>query len=457
VPEKKDLYDRTVSQWRKGRERGSGIPAKIYDVISFVYKEDYRPIVISKYLVPVRIEDAVERVVLEMPRSVKEVIRRARAVEAHENETWFFVINLPSGIPFENFKKLEQTFADALGENGTCQIEQRGLAVHLRVSNVNRTKTYPYEFDPTPYLKKGMLLPFPVGYSINGLIVKDLAEMLTLLIVGMMGSGKSNMEHVLIYTLLLLNSMNGIDKRPVVIPVMCDPKLGEFQYLEKYGLLWAKDPKHIEALLKKVNEENDRRALIVGPTGARNFPEFLKLEYKMPAIVVFCDEMGELTKEAYESFHRLLHVGRSQGIFTVGAIQRPSAGALGKIGSFPELKAMFDANLVYRVKDATNSNMILGNSKAAFIPKLAKGRCIYDWDEEITVQSMFFPSIVSDSALYESLLSKLIQFPSLFSAESEGITNEESKQPFKGLLPRFKSAGSPRALHLLEYGSNPFT
>lgn len=59
----------------------------------------------------------------------------------------------------------------------------------------------------------------------------------------------------------------------------------------------------------------------------------------MPAIVLCCDEMGELTKDAYESHHRLLHVGRSQGIFTVGAIQRPSAGALGKIGSFPELKA----------------------------------------------------------------------------------------------------------------------
>ena len=59
MPEKKDLYDRTIAEWRKGRERGSGIPAKIYDVILFVYKEDYRPIVISKYLVPVRIEDAV--------------------------------------------------------------------------------------------------------------------------------------------------------------------------------------------------------------------------------------------------------------------------------------------------------------------------------------------------------------------------------------------------------------
>ena len=50
MPEKKDVYDRTVSQWLKGRERGSGIPAKIFDVISFVYKEDYRPIVISKHI-----------------------------------------------------------------------------------------------------------------------------------------------------------------------------------------------------------------------------------------------------------------------------------------------------------------------------------------------------------------------------------------------------------------------
>lgn len=450
--ERHDLYDHAMRQWRRGRERGGGIPAKIYDVIVHVYGEDYRPLIIEK-----RLDEPKEpKSKSEAPKSLKEIISRIKSMDDHSDETWFFVINLPPGHNFEKFKSLEQTFADALGEDGTCQIEAHGMAVHMTVSNVDRKKSYPYEFDPSPYIKKGMLLPFPVGYSINGLVVKDLAEMLTLLIVGMMGSGKSNIEHVILYTLL---SMNRIDQQPRVIPVMLDPKLGEFQYLEKHGLLWAKKPHHIEKLLQWVNDENDRRAPIVNSTGARNFPEFLQIGHKMPAIVLCCDEMGELTKDAYNSYHRLLHVGRSQGIFTVGAIQRPSSGALGKIGSFPELKAMFDANLVYRVKDTVNSNMILGNSKAAFIPKKAKGRAIFDWDEEIEVQSMYFPSVVSDPDRYHELLSRLPQFAMPYEdiqGEVHDYEQHKSSKSRKGLLPRFTGSSSPRALQLLEHGSNPF-
>lgn len=452
MAEKYDIYEIAIKQWKRGRERGGGIPAMIYDVIVFKYGEDYRPIIIKKILVKSK-EQQSEKLKSGIPKSLKEAINRVKELDSHENETWFFVINLPPGHNFEKFKELEQTFADALGESGTCQIEQHGMAVYMTVSNVDRTKSYPYDFDPQPYLKEGMVLPFPVGHSIKGLIVKDLAEMLTLLIVGMMGSGKSNMEHVIIYTLL---SLNRIDRNAHVIPVVLDPKLGEFQYFEKHGALWAKEPAHIEKLLKWVNIENDRRAPIVNATGARNFPEFLRLGHRMPAITVFCDEMGELTKSAYDSYHRLLHQGRSQGIFTVGAIQRPSSGALGKIGSFPELKAMFDANLVYRVKDAVNSNMILGNSKAAFIPKKSPGRAIFDWDEEIEIQSMYFPSIVSDPDRYHDLLSRLPQFALPYENIRGEVHDYEPCKSRKGLLPRYTGTGSPRALRLLEHGSNPF-
>jgi len=456
MSEKNDIYDLAIKQWKKGRERGGGIPAKIYDVIVFHYKEDYRPIIIKRHLVKAREEDIIEEVKLGRPKGIKDIIKRIKSLDDHYNETWFFVINLPAGLNFENFKKLEQTFADALGETGNCQIEQNGMAVHMTVSNVNRTRIYPYNFDPTPYLAKGMIIPIPFGYSINGLIVKDLAEILTLLLCGMMGSGKSNFSHTAIYTMLLLNSIKGMDKEPAVIPVICDPKLGEFEYFEQYGAMWAKDAQHIERLLEQVNDENDRRAPIVSRTGARNFPEFLKAGNRMPSIVVICDEMAEFTAPAYKSFNRLLHQGRSQGIFSIGAIQRPSAESLGKIGKFSELKAMFDGNLVYRVKDPTNSNMVLGNSKAAFIPKKAKGRAIFDWDEEIEVQSMYFPSIVSDPDRYEELLSKLIQYPMRYDNVQGEVHEYESNKSYKGLLPRFKSSSTSRTLQLLEHNSNPF-
>lgn len=455
---KNDIYDQAVKQWKRGRERGDGIPAKIYDVIVHHYGEDYRPIIIKKHQVKSKEQEEQKQ---NKPKNIKEVIQRIKNLDEHKNETWFFVINLPAGLKFEEFKKLEQTFADALGETGVCQIEQHKMAIHMTISNIDRMKTYIYDFDPVPYLEKGMLLPIPFGYSINGLVVKDLADLLTILICGMMGSGKSNVEHVIIYTLLLLNSIKGMDKEPHVIPVICDPKLGEFKYFEKYGALWAKEPEHIEKLLKLVNNENDRRSPIVSKTGARNFPEFLKLGHKMPSIVVFCDEMAEFTTIAYEHFNRLLHQGRSQGIFSVGAIQRPSANSLGKVGNFSELKAMFDCNLVYRVKDATNSNMILGNSKAASIPKKAKGRAIFDWDEEVQIQSMFFPSIVSDPNRYEELLSKLIQYPMPYDdIQGEVYVHESNKRPnkpYKGLLPRFESLDTPRTMQLLKHGTNPFT
>jgi hypothetical protein len=452
MTEKKiDLYDHALKQWKRGRERGEGIPALVYDTIVYTYGEDYRPLIIKKHLISKQKEHS------GIPKSPKELIKRIKSLSDYDNETWFFVINLPAGLTFEKFKSLEQTFADALGEDGTCQIEQKGRAIHMTVSNVDHKRMYDYEFDPEPYLKKGMLLPFPIGYSIKGLIVKDLSQILTCLLVGMMGSGKSNIEHVMIYALL---SMNKIAQPPYVIPVVLDPKLGEFSYFEQYGALWGQRIEHIEKLLKWVNDENDRRAPIINKTGSRNFVEFLQSGNKLPFIVVFCDEIGELSqsKEAVRLFNRLLHQGRSQGIITVGAIQRPSAVSLGSTNIFSEIKAMCDCNIVYRVRDVVNSQMVLDNPKAAFLPKKSPGRCIFSWDEEIECQSMYFPSKIKDPDRYNELLSRLPQYPQPY----ENIQGEvyDYAKPItspKVLLPRYKGTDTPRTMRMLEHRTNPFT
>lgn len=286
-----------------------------------------------------------------------------------------FLIHLPPGKGFDEFKKKERLFADATG--GTVLIEKRGTTVVMEVLTEELKKNYPFSlFDHSKYDE--MYIPIPIGMSAKGLLIRDLAEFPHFFTGGETNFGKSNFLHVVANSILLY--------RPDAHLIIVDPKSTEFAYLENYALV-VDEMENVRELFQKLNDEMDRRKKILKKAKCVKVQKYLKKGGEMPFIVVIIDEMAEMQdKEAIDLLWRLLRMGRFTGIHIIAATQRPSSKVFENFG---DIKAMFLGRLAFICADTINSHMILDNDRAAHLEAI-KGRAIYKCGlEMLEVQTLF--------------------------------------------------------------------
>lgn len=294
---------------------------------------------------------------------------------------WTFVIHLPPGTGYAEFKAKEQLFADATG--GAVVIEKHGKGAVMQVLTEKLKECYVYEWDWTPY--DDMYLPVPFGYSAAGLVVRDLANAPNLLVAGHPGAGKSNFLHVLAVSLLL--------SRPINL-VIIDLKQLEFAYMEGKALLITEIDKARD-ILTAINKQLDKRLQLLKRASVVKIQDYNE---PLPFIVLMVDELAELQDDISQTaLNRILRLGRAAGICVVAATQRPSSSMFTKFG---DSKAMFAASMCFHVRDEINSRMVLDNGRAALIPNI-KGRAIFQWDMELEVQSMFLPVNQAKSLIAE--------------------------------------------------------
>jgi len=320
---------------RKGQE----VPAAVHDVIAAHWQKDSLiPLIVKKKKQP---------------------------------NKWTFIIQLPAGVGYGDFKAKEQLFADATG--GAAVIEKHGKGAIIQVLTERLKEKYPYIWEWATY--QNLCLPVPFGYSAAGLIVRDLADAPNLLVAGHPGAGKSNFLHVLAVSLLLARDIN---------LVIIDLKQLEFAYMEGKALLITDVDKAREALTA-INRQLDKRLQILKRAGVVRVQDYKE---PLPFIVAIIDELAELQDEVCQtSLNRILRLGRAAGICVVAATQRPSSSMFAKFG---DSKAMFAASMCFHVRDEVNSRMVLDNGRAALIPNI-KGRAIYQWETELEIQSMYLP------------------------------------------------------------------
>ncbi len=341
---KKDnvLREVVLDMQRLWRRRGGRIPATVSDTIDALFTDDMKPIIIERQPL---------------------------------DSGWFFVIHLPPRICFADFKSKERYFADSTG--GAVQISKQGKAVYLSVMTDELQGFYPYEWDPFPHDK--MCLPFPAGYSAAGFLVRDLADIVNLLVAGHPGSGKSAFLHMLICSLLT--------SRNVYICII-DRKRLEYGYLRKHALVVTSDPEAV-ALLRALNKERERRIAILEKNEVTRLQDVHGHEETMPFVVVVIDELAEIEDErAQEELNSLVRLGRASGVLCVAATQRPDSKTF---DSWSNSKAMFPGTMCFHVRDEINSRVVLGNDRAALIPNIP-GRAIFQYDIEIETQSMYLPA-----------------------------------------------------------------
>lgn len=361
----KEAIDGIKFLWR--HRKGQSVPAAVYDVIiSHWSKENFKPLIVKKQKYP---------------------------------NKWAFVIHLPPGIGYAEFKAKEMLFADATG--GAVVIEKNGKGVVMQVLTEQLKQRYDYEWDWSGY--KGMGLPVPFGYSAAGLIVRDLSDAPNLICAGHPGAGKSNFLHTLVVSLLLARKVH-----------LCiiDLKRLEFSYLKEKALLVTELDKARE-LLTAINKQMDKRLELLDNAGVVKVQDY---KGEMPFIVLVVDELAEMQDEQCQTLlNRILRLGRAPGVCVVAATQRPSSSMFAKFG---DSKAMFAASCCFHVRDEVNSRMVLDNGRAALIPNIP-GRAVYQWDSELEIQSMYLPVKQAKELIAD--------------IKQEVMTGEQS---YKRLLPR---------------------
>jgi len=426
------------------------IPSLVYDCIQILYSSSpMKPFIHEKTLLTPK-----EKIQFRLPKIPKKINPQKIVHQIMHRpklkQTWCLVIHLPPGIDYSQFKSMESHFATAVG--GSCEIDHNGEATYMIISNISIDKSFPYSFDPFPYLKK-MHLPILLGKSANGPIVIDLAELVTILTGGLRGSGKSVLFHGAIYSLLRLNADH---LNPRVIVCIIDPKIKEFKYFEEYGAIWVHDMDEILQLLIMLDEENERRQDLIGGK-ANNIIEYRASGHQLPFVVVVADEVTDLgeNKRCRKLMIKAVRKYRSQGIYVWAATQRPSAKAWGSANEFSEFKSQFETRICFRTADPTNSMIILDSVRAAHLPKIP-GRAIYKYDQETEIQVPYFPSKAKNPKQFSQLMSQLSQMPLPYHDIEGEVHNYEPNYPRPRQGARSTSPGSSRSLQRLVAGANPF-
>ena len=220
-----------------------------------------------------------------------------------------------------------------------------------------------------------MKLPLFLGKDTEGRpLVYDLAEMPHLLIAGRTGTGKSVCMNAVILSMLMTRCPDEVKM------VMIDPKMLE---LSEYGEVphlmspVVKDMKKAEAILSWAVDKMEERYDILSRAKVRNIAGYNKLAHseilkrvkpeademdnipaKMPYIVIFVDEMGDLMmllkKEVEGHIIRLAQKSRAAGIHLVIATQKPTVDVITGL-----IKSNLPARICFQVSSRTDSRVVL--------------------------------------------------------------------------------------------------
>lgn len=313
---------------------------------------------------------------MEIPLSVAQVIeacwedeRRPQLSNRKRTKLGYdFYFALPAGISFRDFAAKKEYFRDNIGLNCTVDVVHSGKMAILRVVTQQLKSRYLYAWD---YDKKGVL-PIPIGYTHNGLITVDLADIPHILIGGITGGGKSNIIHVIVNSLLHLP----VPPQTVLI----DLKMSEYNYLENHVMVVTDQDSARKTLSSLVNEMRNRQRTLKSAKCV-NIAKYNARYDPLPYIVLVIDELAELTDEdSQDDVETLLRLCRSSGICIVSATQRPDANTFKKFG---QSKANFRGRLCFQVADAVNSKIILDNGLGAELPD-TPGRAIWKLGKDFT-------------------------------------------------------------------------
>jgi DNA segregation ATPase FtsK/SpoIIIE, S-DNA-T family len=235
-------------------------------------------------------------------------------------------------------------------------------------------------------------VPLFLGKDTEGRpLVYDLAEMPHLLIAGRTGTGKSVCMNAVILSMLMT-------RRPDEVKmIMIDPKMLELSEYSKIPHLMhpvVKDMKKAEAILAWAVDKMEERYDLLSRVRVRSIAAYNELSPaeiherlgpldeeerahipdRMPYIVIFVDEMGDLMmtmkKEVEGHIIRLAQKSRAAGIHLVVATQKPTVDVITGL-----IKSNLPARICFQVSSRSDSRVVLDEMGADKL--LGKGDMLF--------------------------------------------------------------------------------
>ncbi|NJN99272.1 MAG: hypothetical protein HC875_36850 [Anaerolineales bacterium] len=269
--------------------------------------------------------------------------------------------------------------------------------------------------------KEAPMLAFPVGVGQNGkYYYGDMDELVTVLVVGSRGAGKSNTINVILNTwltraqpeklrLFLTDLKGGLEFYDYQgIPhlggdVDIKMRLTKDSNLEpvRLGQEVLTDPPQVIPVLKYIEAEMNRRFDIMKGKAKKITAFNRKYSKQLSYWVLVVDELATLTdskvaNEANSLLGEIARKGRAVGIFMILATQIPDKTVLTR-----QVAGNMDCRLVGRVADGASSALSLGDGSwdATYLPKDVPGRILWRWAEKVVVQAPLINDLTVKSTI----------------------------------------------------------
>lgn len=355
-------------------------------------------------------------------------------------ETWYFdehayyfkidTDDLPTGLSIPMF--LEEKISDTLSTNFNSHVDiERFVGDHERAGLwvvvehqagrglIPRFVEYAKMFKTMP--KTAPPLTFPVGVGMNGKgFYADMDEMVTVLVVGSRGAGKSNIINTILCTwlqrvgpdrlrLFLTDLKGGLEfddysgiphlGGDVDLRMRLDPD-GPLEEV-RLGQTICTEPYHVIPVLRYMEKEMERRQKIMRGKYRKISAYNRKEKQKLAHWVLVVDELATLmdseqSKEAKSALSELARKGRAVGIYIILATQIPDKSVLTR-----QVAGNMDCRLVGRVADGPSSALSLGDGSwdATRLPFDVPGRMIWRWNDKVIVQTPFIAELTIKSII----------------------------------------------------------
>ncbi len=230
----------------------------------------------------------------------------------------------------------------------------RGVPTHVKWADVMRE--FPETAPP---------LMLPLGVAANSRkVYRDLTRFPHLLVAGATGSGKSNLLHVLICSLIKRNSPD--DVRFIFFDFKGGVELTAYEKLPHLLMPIIEEPSKALPVLREINKEIDRRSALMKGM-ARNVEKWNKRGGEhWPYWIVLIDEAADLLLDPrYKNEAELLiseaaRKARFCGIHLIFSTQRPDTRVITGL-----IKSQFPARIAGGVASKHDSMTIIDNGHAA--------------------------------------------------------------------------------------------
>ncbi len=319
------------------------------------------------------------------------IVPRVAAVKPVNRYLQQVALDLPAGITYEQVQERAGALASGMGWHAVRV--WRDVALPARVWLDAALSPLPVRVPLSAQPLSAQALTFLLGQSPWGPLWCDLASCPHLLIAGETGAGKSTLLHSVLASLVCFIEPEQLEARRVLVWLI-DLKGGlEFARYEAapYVVGVAGEWETALAALQTFVDELERRLGFLRAVGCASASEFWqrfpdRRAELLPGVLVI-DELAQLTlapvarpehTKLLSLLHRATSIGRALALHVVVATQRPDADVLP--GS---LRANIPAVVCFRVRDETNSRLVLDDPAAALLPAVP-GRGIFRYGPELT-------------------------------------------------------------------------